>query len=384
MAASAADNVFRLTDELKKDLTCKVCLEACEVGKDAASSLGLLFKDPQVPDAFNPVPITLLPSIVSSHALHEILQLQSDISLVQHRVAHDREFLTSALAATAAVDPFIRNLMNIYQQVDIDSQIELEFVRSDYLLHCDDPNLSFRDALNVGTYKQVEVNMICIAFAGLSSKMHTVHNRILNFLDCDIVENPQDGDVLPQETRLLVEKTVAIKCPSVAHQLSGFKKIQQELSKPEVLARFVPEESVRARMLDTCVGQWDVSLPNSAEAIERALKHPEKYVLKPNREGGGNNFFNEELVSKMQEIRGTETAQEFILMERIEPPLQENILVRSKLPPALVQTISEVGTFGAFIARNKEIIFNASARDVLIRSKASNVNEGGVSTGYAC
>ena len=40
-------------------------------------------------------------------------------------------------------------------------------------------------------------------------------------------------------TRLMIEQSFALKCPSVAHQLSGFKKIQQELSRPEVLERYV-------------------------------------------------------------------------------------------------------------------------------------------------
>lgn len=39
------------------------------------------------------------------------------------------------------------------------------------------------------------------------------------------------------DTRLMIEQSFALKCPSVAHQLSGFKKIQQELSRPEVLQK---------------------------------------------------------------------------------------------------------------------------------------------------
>lgn len=91
-----------------------------------------------------------------------------------HHVSHDKDFLVKTLAGVAAVDPFIKNLLDIYVQVDIDAQWELDFIRSDYLLHCDDPTLTFRDALDVATYKQVEVNMICIAFAGTEA---TVSSR---------------------------------------------------------------------------------------------------------------------------------------------------------------------------------------------------------------
>lgn len=41
------------------------------------------------------------------------------------------------------------------------------------------------------------------------------------------------------DMRLLMEQSNAIKCPSVAHQLAGFKKIQQVLSRPEVLQMYV-------------------------------------------------------------------------------------------------------------------------------------------------
>ena len=138
---------YGLIESLKKNP--KLVEEAAEVAKDAASSLGLLLKDPKIPDAFTPVPVTLLPSYVSQHAIHEVLQLQPDINLLMHRVSHDREFLTESLAGVRSVDPFIGNLLDIYKQIDIDSQWELDFIRSDYLLHCNDSALSFIDAVKV-------------------------------------------------------------------------------------------------------------------------------------------------------------------------------------------------------------------------------------------
>lgn len=39
--------------------------------------------------------------------------------------------------------------------------------------------------------------------------------------------------------RLLIEKSSAIKCPSISYHLVGTKKIQQELAKPNVLERFL-------------------------------------------------------------------------------------------------------------------------------------------------
>lgn len=42
--------------------------------------------------------------------------------------------------------------------------------------------------------------------------------------------------------RLLIERSRAIKCPSIQYQLAGSKKIQQELAQPGVLRRFLNEE----------------------------------------------------------------------------------------------------------------------------------------------
>jgi glutathione synthase len=51
----------------------------------------------------------------------------------------------------------------------------------------------------------------------------------------DALEYDADGI----EARLLLERSRAVKCPSILSHLSGFKKVQQELSRPGVLERFV-------------------------------------------------------------------------------------------------------------------------------------------------
>ena len=56
--------------------------------------------------------------------------------------------------------------------------------------------------------------------------------------------------------RLDMEKSKAIKCPSVHYQLAGCKKIQQELSSPGSLERFIDDKSVRERIRSTFAGQY--------------------------------------------------------------------------------------------------------------------------------
>ena len=43
-------------------------------------------------------------------------------------------------------------------------------------------------------------------------------------------------------TRLLMERSRAIKCPDIATHLAGTKKVQQVLARPGVLERFFPEQ----------------------------------------------------------------------------------------------------------------------------------------------
>jgi glutathione synthase len=39
--------------------------------------------------------------------------------------------------------------------------------------------------------------------------------------------------------------------------------------------------------------------PRTLTAIDDAIKHPQRYVLKPQKEGGGNNIFGEEISEKL-------------------------------------------------------------------------------------
>ncbi|XP_055344332.1 glutathione synthetase-like [Paramacrobiotus metropolitanus] len=194
-----------------------------------------------------------------------------------------------------------------------------------------------------------------------------------------------DGKV-DWDLRLLIEKSEAIKCPSVAYQLAGFKKIQQELSRPEVLSRFLRDDPAAcAALLAVNMPQYDLADPSAAPAIADALAHPARYVLKPNREGGGNNFYFQDLVDRIQAVRGTPLAQDYILMAKMQPSTQRNVLIRAQTPPAVVDAVSEVGVFGTVLARGEtEMLLNRRADAVLVRSKALGVNEGGLALGWSC
>ena len=85
-------------------------------------------------------------------------------------------------------------------------------------------------------------------------------------------------------------------------------------------------------------------------AIKLGMENPRNYVLKPQREGGGNNVYDEEVKSYLKKIKDTEERSAWILMERIHPPLQKNYMLRPALPePLFTDFVSELGIFGVII-----------------------------------
>lgn len=52
--------------------------------------------------------------------------------------------------------------------------------------------------------------------------------------------------------------------------------------------------------------------------MAEAVASPDRFVLKPQREGGGNNLYGEALKAKLQEGQGLAA---YILMQRLFPPV---------------------------------------------------------------
>ena len=110
--------------------------------------------------------------------------------------------------------------------------------------------------------------------------------------------------------RKLLEHSQTISIPSVTIQLANTKKIQQVLSQRAQLEKFVsPEEA--GQLLESMVAIAPVE-----EARDAALNDPESWVLKPSREGGGNNYFGDELIAHLKRMDSKES-EAYILMESI-------------------------------------------------------------------
>jgi glutathione synthase len=187
--------------------------------------------------------------------------------------------------------------------------------------------------------------------------------------------------------RNLIEASTAVSVPSARTQLANTKLIQLVLSKQSVLERFVDESSAR-RLARSCVGFSKIEEEYtdfeglSASGREHALKNPDRWVLKPHREGGGNNFFGERLVSQLTQMSQDE-AHAYILMEKIQQNVFDSVrMVEGQAIPC--RCVTELGFFGTafYPGPEKASLFNR-AEGYLLRTKDESMDEGLVLGGFS-
>lgn len=182
------------------------------------------------------------------------------------------------------------------------------------------------------------------------------------------------------ESRKMLELSTAVKCPSIITQLAGSKKVQQVLSEPGVLKNFLDVEAAK-NIESTFVGMHTLdSSSEGKKAAQIALQKPDKYVLKPQREGGGHNIYRSAIPDFLRSIPESHWSG-YILMELIEPPEVHNAIVRAgEIFPASV--ISELGIYGTILWDSSGILYNEEVGH-LLRTKSKETDEGGVAAGFA-
>ncbi|KAL9235073.1 hypothetical protein vseg_009869 [Gypsophila vaccaria] len=180
--------------------------------------------------------------------------------------------------------------------------------------------------------------------------------------------------------RLTVEQSSAVKCPSISYHLAGSKKIQQELAKPGVLERFLDNKEDIAKLRKCFAGLWSL---DDSKVIADAIERPELYVMKPQREGGGNNIYGDDVRETLLRIQkgGTEEDAAYILMQRIFPTAFPALLVRDGICHK-DNAISELGIYSAYLRNKEKVVINEES-GYLMRTKVSSSNEGGVAAGFA-
>lgn len=228
-------------------------------------------------------------------------------------------------------------------------------------------------------------------------------------------------DFISEETwvaRELLERCNAIKCPSIPYHLMTFKKMQQAMTnmeevlipisfsgdaaKAEALAEhFMPQYSLNAAEYANGSSQHrrndDGEIVTDPEVwIRDAIQHPHRYVLKPQLEGGGNLIAGAEMQAMLRDTDPTdplysELRREYILMRRIQFPIQDGIFFRHGAVHILQkQACSELGVYGVLLSSGEydagkaTPLLMSEAAGYVVRTKPSDNDDGGVMAGVAC
>jgi len=186
-----------------------------------------------------------------------------------------------------------------------------------------------------------------------------------------------------------------VKCPTLGYQLAGSKIVQQRLSDEGEVERFLTSSaSLKVRSCFTELYSLSPSTRRTSEhlgsLISRVIEEPNDWILKPQREGGGNNIYDSCLSQTLQNGNATELAS-LVLMKKIKPVSQQALLVEAG-QVKVTDTVNELGVFGTYLVvdsssptQEKEtsrVVLNEHAGH-LLRVKPSSMREGGVATGYA-
>lgn len=186
-----------------------------------------------------------------------------------------------------------------------------------------------------------------------------------------------------RQGRQLIAQASTISVPDLPTHLAGTKKIQQVLTNPQLLKLFLDEEEMAiARSAFAQIYPLDAAIEFEGKTMlakEAAILQPEKFVLKPQREGGGFNLYGEELRQCLTNLQAGE-GNAYILMERLYPPVSQGWGLREgKLWQG--QVVHEIGQYGVLVAQGDRILTNQAA-GYLVRTKLADMNEGGISAGY--
>ncbi|XP_025833858.1 glutathione synthetase-like [Agrilus planipennis] len=185
------------------------------------------------------------------------------------------------------------------------------------------------------------------------------------------------------DARLLIERSQAIKCPSIQYHLAGTKKVQQALAKSGALEMFLSDKKKIEEVRGVFTGLYSLDFDELGDqAVRMAIESPERFVLKPQREGGGNNIYGDQIRDAILKIKENKERAAWILMDRIQPPIIQGYIVRpgGQKNLEVSELVSELGIFGLIIGDSTNIMINRQVGHML-RTKTASANEAGVAAG---
>ena len=259
-------------------------------------------------------------------------------------------------------------------------------------------------------------------FLSLFSDKHTVQAVEISTVYFRAGYSPSDfTHPRSWDVRRLLERSRAIKCPSIPLQLAGAKKVQQVLTQPGMLERFLcsaerwgSEYVITKDEIDELRDSWmdmwalnddivtvdddDTSKQvllngfstkrgkgTEGTGVRKARACASSLVLKPQREGGGNNVYTSSIPAFLDGLTVAERPA-WIAMALIVPPERQMCYF---VRPAVdhgdgrlgkIEVANELGIFGwtlfgeGRVREEKEVGW-------LMRTKRKDSEEGGISVG---
>lgn len=177
-----------------------------------------------------------------------------------------------------------------------------------------------------------------------------------------------------------LELSLVIKSPSIGYHLAGAKKVQQVLALPGQLERFIKSPEDCARVRATFAGLYSLDPTDADSIVPLVLKNPSRYLMKPQREGGGNLLTGGDMTHALCTFSPNELAS-YIIMDRIKPPPVDTYFM-TKGQVTLVPAISELGVFGVYLGSSTKTYKNIAA-GALLRTKSATAEDGGVVAGLS-
>jgi glutathione synthetase len=194
------------------------------------------------------------------------------------------------------------------------------------------------------------------------------------------------------DVRFLLEASLAIKCPSIPLQLAGSKKIQEFITHGNLLEQLLTKAAANsgesfsdsdvASVRETWMPMWSLDKDGGLGA-QLAQKNCQNLVLKPQREGGGNNIYCDQIPGFLDALPVAEY-EAWIAMELINTPSMSNVMIKTgDSVGTLSSTVSELGIYGWSLFSSASSGVESNAGGWLLRTKAKENNEGGVAVGIS-
>lgn len=174
-------------------------------------------------------------------------------------------------------------------------------------------------------------------------------------------------------------------------QLAGGKRVQEILTRPGFVEKFLPELSSEdlEELRESWVGMYALDQGKGDESVDKARRDHRSLVLKAQREGGGNNVYKENIPAFLDTLPSKDR-KAWIAMELIEPPPMSGLMVKAGSGVAVRgDVVSELGVFGwALFGGDRDVVKRGGVeqgKDVgwLVRTKGRESDEGGVAVGFS-